>query len=281
MFVEVGERPPPGWLCLSFADKRFESPPDRRYPFPDWYTYYGPGLIGDQAAGAFQLGFLYDAKNDTQEVLGVAQVLSEDEALTYVWQGPPRGFVRFPIAIEEPTVLVHGVLYPVAGPTLGLHDDAALDSARHDVNGVPGHVFWSRGPWQQPAQDSWMTLGTTWQWNAVQTIEVAGERLHVPAVSNMSLGFDDVRDLQGESHWGQWRQGVRNGTLEGLHVSSLTPYMEFYYENKNINNAALTAAVDFLCRCPEVPLLSVDGVFCALGVAPPLLERGVVRHIRT
>ena len=278
VYVEVAAMPPAGWRCISYADQRFAAQPDKAFPFPDWYTYFGPAIGGDEAPGTFQLGFLYDAGNDTEVVRGAVQVLSQDDALTYIWEGPARGFVRLPSPIEQPAVLVEGVLYPGPGAVKGLHMHESLPDPNNDVEGAAGAEFWSRGAWTPPASSRAIGPDPEWQWNLVRVVEASGQRLFPPAINHDPLGHGDQRRLQGSLHWGQYRHGSLNATLAGVHTSSLTPYAEFYFEAKNIHDAALTSAIDFLCRCPDVHLVSVDGALCLLGQVPSRLvsERGVV-----
>jgi hypothetical protein len=278
-FVEVSPDWPTHWSCLSFADRRFaENGVD--YPYPDWYTLFGPA-VSDGAGGVEpQMGFAYDTHNDTDRVAGVIRLVSEGREEMFSFEGPARGFVRVPVRIAEPQLFYTGVLYPAAvGHLAGEYafpPGAApenvtapanfLNATGLDVGRSEPH--WSLVDYRGPAAPA----DVKWQFDVVRTVPSEGTAYHFPATPEFASGISDYRELSGAANWGMGRgypyeTQVRHGdvAVEG----QLQPYMFFGAKFEDVYNPVYVAGVHYQCGCYGQPLTTVEGVVCLAG-GPPI-----------
>lgn len=262
---------PPGWTCLTFSDER----DDPQFPMPAWYTHYGPFVSDGLPDGSSAFGVSYDAAGDVERVSGVLQLVSEEDSPTFVWEGPARGFVIIPWTITQTRVLAFGALYPALGEEPAGRFDHARSAPRFAAEGEPDvqavQPFWSLGPLDKDG--GWSGWGEDAQWNVVQNMQMAGQEAHFATDRNRSIGFGDSADLAGTAHWGHGRESpfVMDIEGEGFRTSAtLQPYLEFYVEARDLEDPVTLAGYRFLCGCYGEPLTSVQGVFCAIGVPPPM-----------
>lgn len=283
--VDVRTAVPPAWTCLTFADDRFSTDVfgNADYPFPDWYTYYGPVLGDGGASGSMGFGVFYDTRGDADAVAGALVIDTEDDERVFVWQGPSAGFVQLPTPIESAQVRVYGVMYP-AGATKGeLRGEFDTVPPGHQWQAEPAvdhREFWSPGPFE--ATGTYAALGPVpeMQWNLVHNIDVAGQTFHLPTERDGNLGFGPS-DGSGIAHWGWMRASPFNTTVvaEGLRVhATLQPYAEFYAEFHDLDNPVALATSDFLCGCPDPVIANwvadpAMAVQCLAGIPLPALAQ--------
>jgi hypothetical protein len=283
--VDVRSQVPPGWTCLTFADDRFTLDVfgNGEYPFPDWYTYYGP-VIGDGGlSGSMGFGLAYDARGDADEVAGAMVIDTEDDDRTFIWEGPSAGFVQLPTPIESSEVRVYGVLYP-AGPTKGTlraeSDVAPPGRAWASDPDVDHREFWSRGPFRPTGGYTALGPAPEMQWDLVHNVDLGGRTLHLPTERNGTVGFGPS-DGSGIAHWGWTRASPFNTTVaaEGLRVdASLQPYVEFYAEFHDLDDPMALFSSDFLCGCPDPVIANwvtdpAMAVQCLAGVPLPVMAQ--------
>ena len=291
--VDVRGSVPPAWTCLTFADDRFTTDVfgNARYPYPDWYTYYGP-VIGDGGvSGAMGIGLLYDAHGDADAVGGAMVIDTEDDERVFVWEGPAKGFVQLPTPIESEEMRVYGVLYP-AGPTQGVHADEGdvVPPGRswQSEPAVDHREFWSPGTFDDSGGYSSIGPVPEVQWNLVHNVDVAGTTVHLPAARNHTVGLGPS-DGSGMAHWGWTRASPFNTSvaLDGLKVTaSVQPYLEFYAEFHDLGDRSALLTSHFLCGCPDPTVASwvadpAMAVQCLAGTPlPTMLADGRGMHVK-
>ena len=161
VLVRVADGVPAGWRCV------YRFWPDGEETRTAIHVGVGSGSSenGLPTGAAFALGYEYHVDGEEDPVQGYFQLTSEDVRHVFVWEGPPKGFVRVPIPLSSLDFYWQAGILPA---------DLGVETEGLPVDAIS--LFWST------------SHEAIWQVNATLNVESGADTYHFPVILDQGRG---------------------------------------------------------------------------------------------